>query len=76
MNSNESVRERSGAVESSDPRVAFLYLLMRDHLPAGIVDNLIKDINKGTTKIFTNGWLAKYAIDLVERIDNVQNTKE
>jgi len=70
MDPNESVRERSGNVSSSDPRIAFLYLLMRDHLPCGVVDSLITQVNNDTEKLFTNGWLAQYAADLVRRVDN------
>jgi len=49
---------------------------MRDHLPSGVVDKLIIDINTTATKAFTNGWLAEYAIDLVKRVDDAQIIKE
>ena len=42
--------------------VAFLYLLMRDHLPTGVVAEVTKELEATPgTNVLTNGWLAKYA---------------
>lgn len=56
------------------PLVSFLYTLMRDHLPAGVVQELYEDsANHGLdntdydgidTIHFTNGDLANYALEL------------
>lgn len=46
---------------SADPLTSFLYLLMRDHLPVGVVVKLIADSNTGEDCIFTNGHLAQFA---------------
>lgn len=62
----QRLREQSGKVESRDPLVAFLYNLMRDHVPPGIVGELLTK-SRMTEKDgydFTNGWLAQYAIHL------------
>lgn len=65
------IRERSGNVDTSDPLVAFLYLLMRDHLPVGDVEGLVKDVEMtadDSTAQLSNGWLAEHAKDLAARL--------
>jgi len=64
------LRDASGNVISSDPWVNFLYLLMRDHITAGVVEKLIQEAvtKPGMDCAYTNGWLAKYAENLVERV--------
>lgn len=54
---NESMRKRSEEVTSDCRLTAFLYDLMRDHVPPG-----------GACYQYTNGWLALYAADLAARI--------
>ena len=66
----KDLRRRSGNIKSKDKLVAFLYQLMRDELSTGKVEHLILD-NTGPNAdefIFTNGYLAKYAIDLAKRL--------
>ncbi len=65
---NERLRKRSGEVDSSDPVVALLYILMRDHLPTGTVEEIVRLHCTGPKVLFTNGWLAKYAEDLAARL--------
>ena len=48
-------------VKSKDPLVGFFYLLMRDHLPAGVVMQLLIDSTEKPDCVFTNGHLAKFA---------------
>lgn len=60
--------ERSGNVQADDALVCFLYLLMRDHLPGGVVEQLAMDACKAADAKYTNGWVAKYAIDLASRL--------
>lgn len=62
------LRERSGEVDSTDPVVALLYVLLRDHLPAADIEEAVQQVDKGDAFMFTNGWLARYAIDLRERL--------
>ena len=70
MSQNEELRYRSGSVNSTEPLVSFLYILMRDHLPAGVVERIYQEHVAGTfsNSKFTNGYLASYAKDLAERI--------
>jgi hypothetical protein len=63
------IQRRSGNVGTQDKMVAFLYLLMRDHLPTGEVAEIVMDLEKrGGSYNFSNGWLAKYAVDLTKRL--------
>lgn len=67
---NDAVRARSGAVDSSDPLVTFLYILLRDHLPAGTVEAIVDHATpkKRTVSRFSNGWTAQHAIDIARRL--------
>jgi len=67
------LRARSGNVDSDDQLVGFLYELMRDHLPCGVVERLVSNSNPANTSNggncrFTNGFLANYAKDLSQRL--------
>lgn len=62
------MRLRSGSVNSDDPLVDFLYILLRDHLPAGTVEEImLNHVNKEESQ-YTNGWLANYALDIATRL--------
>lgn len=66
---NERLRLASGEVDSNDPLVGFLYDLMRDHLPVGVVEKLVRDAGDGSVPLaFTNGWLAQVAMDQAKRL--------
>lgn len=66
---NEKMRELSGNVTSLSMLTGFLYLLMRDHLTPGHVENLIDSIEQSNfPMVFTNGWLARYADCLATRL--------
>jgi hypothetical protein len=66
----ENLRERSGNIRSNSKAVAFVYELLRDYLPSGTVEKIVYNSTGPNTEefIFTNGYLAKYAIDIVERL--------
>ncbi len=72
----KELRDASGKIESNNPIVEFLYELMRDHLPVGIVEELVLNIEKhreddnvdDNYTLYTNGFLAKYALNLAERL--------
>lgn len=61
----------SGSIRSDDPLVVFLYDLMKLHLPAGTVAQLVRDAteNRQGTAEFTNGFLAQYAQFLAAEIN-------
>jgi len=71
----KEIRTTSGTITSDDPIVEFLYELMRDHIPVGVVENLVQATEEhrqrgDNTVIFTNGWLASHALNLAERLRN------
>lgn len=72
------LRLTSGSVKSSDPLVSFLYELMRSYITPGDVETILaniieeqSNISKGNNKdyvIFTNGYLANYAINIASKL--------
>lgn len=68
MDENARMREASGTVVDEDPLVSFLYELMRDHLPVGTVEALVRNCPPDQEILFTNGWLAQIAMDQAERL--------
>src|SRR5574342_348082 len=71
---NKRLREASGNVVYSDALTVFLYLLMRNDLPAGKVEELVLEAVSTSEDIqFTNGWLAQYASNLAEELMNAKS---
>jgi hypothetical protein len=64
---NSDLRVRSGEVNVNDRLTSFLYELIRDHLPASVVEKLVRD-SQDPDVAYTNGWLAQYAEDLSKRL--------
>ena len=61
------LRERSGNYKTTSRLVAFLYELMRDEVPTGVVERILQStprLNYG----LTNGYLAKYSEYVAERL--------
>jgi len=50
--------------------VCFLYLLMRDELPCGVVEKIIREIEQTGKQsfLFGNSYLADYASELASRL--------
>ena len=63
-----ATRLESGSVDDNDPLVEMLYLLMRDHVPTGVVAGLVADVETSGRNDYTNGWLATYAQHLAKRL--------
>ncbi len=57
---NNKIRESSGKVNCANRLIHFLYLLMRDELSAGKVEQLVRESTNDSI-LYTNGWLAQYA---------------
>lgn len=69
----DDLREASGQVSYSDPLTTFFYLLMRNELAAGKVEELVHESVHGPQECtFTNGWLARYANNLAEEVKNAR----
>lgn len=65
---NAKLRESSGSVQINSKLVSFLYELMRDHLPAGEVEKIVRASDSEPNVVYTNGWLAQYAEHLANRL--------
>jgi hypothetical protein len=66
----EDLREASGAMGSENRLVCLLYLLMRDYVTPGEMEEMVRETEKHKSYNFSNGWLAKYAIHLQGRVEN------
>ena len=64
-----AMREASGFVNSNSKLVCFLYLLLRDELPLGVVERLVQESLLDKESEFTNGWLANYSKDIEKRLN-------
>lgn len=68
---NEEMRRLSGEVDDASGLVAFLYVLMRDHLTPGVLEEIHDNhvaIASGKVQNYVNGWLSRYAQDLARRL--------
>jgi hypothetical protein len=64
---NLLVKEASGNIMIRGKLTSFLYELIRDYLPAGEVELIVRNCSESEVS-YTNGWLAKYAENLAERL--------
>jgi len=67
---NLALRMNSGEVNSSSKLVSFLYELMRDHLPPGKVEEIVRNSCQPEECYYTNGYLANYAKDIANRLED------
>lgn len=65
---NAKLRVSSGSVQINSKLVSFLYELMRDHLPPGVVEEIVRASDSEPNVVYTNGWLAQYAEHLANRL--------
>ena len=72
------MRKRSGEVDSFDPVVALLYVLLWDHLPSADLEDALQIVASDAPERFefTNGWLANYALDMRDRLAGKIETAE
>lgn len=64
----EDLRYRSGTKSSESKLVSFLYSLLRDGLPAGIVEQFVMESTEEDNTVYTNGYLLEYAKDIAARL--------
>jgi len=70
------MRKKSGHVNDTRLLVGFLYMLMRDKMTPGNIEGILLELSNAhdydesevRTFQFTNGWLAKYAQDVADRL--------
>lgn len=66
---NNLMKLSSGWVTSQDKLVSFIYILLRDHVPAATVEEIVRNHTASNEEVhFTNGWLAEYAKYVAERL--------
>lgn len=69
------VQEASGGAVDSRPSVHFFYLLLRDHVPSGVLQEVLEKVQVTPTRVvkFKNGWIAReaqYLADTLHREDH------
>lgn len=81
---SSAMRRRSGAINTKDLVVTFLYVLMRDQVTPGAVEHVMLQLAAESETVkrkemwLTNGWLAKHAMDIADRLSGkikVKTTK-
>lgn len=71
---NNQLRSDSGNIEFSDKLASFFYLLMRDYLPAGKVEGIVREVAaEPEVCLYSNGFLAQYALNLSEYMKGIRN---
>jgi rhamnogalacturonyl hydrolase YesR len=53
---------------TDDPLVVLVYLLLRDHIHAGVFESLVTELGQGQEASLTNPYLAAYAMGVAERL--------
>jgi len=66
----KDIREASKCTDYKDKMVEFLYVLMRDYLPCGLVEEIMRKHVTGEMTKYCNGWLADYAFYVASRLEN------
>ena len=66
---NNEMRELTGCVNGGKLSALF-YILLRDHLTAGVVEKIVDSIEDTTEVEFTNGYIANYAKLLAKRLES------
>ena len=74
LNETNDMRKRTGAVKYNSKLVSFLYELIRDHLPAGVVEGVVHNSTFDADVTYTNGYLANYAQDIAARLCQSERT--
>jgi hypothetical protein len=67
------LRERSGKVGYDSKLVSFLYQLMRDHVPPGVIEEVANQSVESEVE-YSNGWLAQYANDIANKLSSGQSS--
>lgn len=63
----QKIRNDSGNVIIKSRLIEFIYVILRDHLPAADVESTILDTT-GDDVLYSNGWLARYAENAAQRL--------
>jgi len=65
-------RRQSMSVRTSDRSTVFLYLLLRDYLPAGVIEKIMMDVENPKSAVcdLSNDLIANYAQEISGRLQN------
>lgn len=66
---NDELRQESGQVILDSKVASFLYELMRDEVPAGKVEAIVRNSEGYNNILACNGYLARYANLLAKRLN-------
>lgn len=71
---NDKLRIRSGHITCPDPLVGLVYDLLRDFVHPSDLEDLVRGACRHSHQdiVYTNGWLAQYAQDVVMRLDQAR----
>lgn len=70
---NQKMFERTGCVRGRDRLEQFLYIAMRDgDISPGRIEDILQNHVSGRVSLYSNGFLAKYAKDVVARLRPVK----
>lgn len=67
---NSHIRLESGELDDNQRIIAFLYILVRDHIPPGILEEILTNHvlvhDEDDIVEYTNGWLLEYVRDVAK----------
>lgn len=73
---NDELREDSGSVEYSDTLTSVFYQLLRDHIPAGQLEKVVREVDaEPGVCLYSNGFLAQYANNLANYVVNIDKDR-
>ena len=72
---NRRMRYKSGEIDDERALVCFFYLLARDHLPMGIIEEVVQTSLDFSKNQYTNGWIAQWAQDVTDRMQGAASNK-
>ena len=66
---NEEIKAITGIFSYDDKLTSFLYELIRDHLPPGVVEGIMRNVEaEPKERTYCNGFIALYAHLLAQRL--------
>lgn len=70
---NDEMRNETNNIVLHGHLRAFIYNLMRDNLPCGVVEQMVMNLeeNAADEYYYTNGWLAQYADNIASRLESI-----
>ena len=74
---NKEMRNESGNITSTNKLTCLLYMLMRDEITFGALEEFVNEIEDWHEEfVFSNGWIVNYAKNLTKRLNNDNDIKK